>query len=58
MLRPAELAEFWHSEEVRAELGNPGFTVDDDTQVLTQRFRLVSLEEADDTRSESSAPRP
>jgi uncharacterized protein YhfF len=32
---------FWHSEEVRAELGDPGFTVDDDTRVLTQRFRLV-----------------
>ncbi|WP_406043430.1 ASCH domain-containing protein [Micromonospora sp. NBC_00898] len=32
---------FWHSAEVRAELGDPGFTVDDDTLVLTQRFRLV-----------------
>ncbi|MBQ1071564.1 ASCH domain-containing protein [Micromonospora sp. C31] len=32
---------FWHSAEVRAELGDPGFTVDDDTQVLLQRFRLV-----------------
>jgi len=36
--------EFWHSEEVRAELGDPGFTVDDDTPVRTQRFRLVSRE--------------
>src|SRR5690348_1326245 len=36
--------QFWHSEEARAELGDPGFTVDDDTPVLTQRFRLVSLE--------------
>jgi uncharacterized protein YhfF len=33
--------EFWHSPEVRAELGDPGFTVDDDTLVLAQRFRLV-----------------
>lgn len=33
---------FWHSTEVRAELGEPGFTVDDDTLVLTQRFRLVT----------------
>jgi uncharacterized protein YhfF len=33
--------KFWHSEEVRAELGDPDFTVDDDTLVLTQRFRLV-----------------
>ncbi|MFE9654939.1 ASCH domain-containing protein [Micromonospora sp. NPDC006431] len=32
---------FWQSEEVRAELGDPGFTVDDDTLVLAQRFRLV-----------------
>ncbi|MGW0523648.1 ASCH domain-containing protein [Crossiella sp. NPDC003009] len=34
--------EFWHSPEVRAELGDPGFTVDDDTLVLAQRFRLVT----------------
>ncbi|MET8348679.1 MULTISPECIES: ASCH domain-containing protein [unclassified Micromonospora] len=32
---------FWHSAEVREELGDPGFTVDDDTLVVTQRFRLV-----------------
>lgn len=32
---------FWHSAEVRAELGDPGFTVDDDTEVLLERFRLV-----------------
>ncbi|WP_405776043.1 ASCH domain-containing protein [Streptomyces sp. NBC_00859] len=32
---------FWHSAEVREELGDPDFTVDDDTQVLAQRFRLV-----------------
>ncbi|MER7335667.1 MULTISPECIES: ASCH domain-containing protein [unclassified Micromonospora] len=32
---------FWHSEEVRAELGDPGFTVDDDTLVVTKRFRLL-----------------
>jgi hypothetical protein len=31
---------FWHSAEVRAELGDPGFTVNDDTLVLAQRFRL------------------
>ncbi|GAA5199491.1 hypothetical protein GCM10023322_75250 [Rugosimonospora acidiphila] len=33
--------EFWHAPEVRAELGDPGFTVDDDTQVVASRFRLV-----------------
>ncbi|MBH5338740.1 ASCH domain-containing protein [Streptomyces pactum] len=32
---------FWHSPELRAELGDPDFTVDDDTLVLAQRFRLV-----------------
>ncbi|MEU9187859.1 ASCH domain-containing protein [Streptomyces sp. NPDC048484] len=32
---------FWHSAEVREELDDPDFTVDDDTQVLAQRFRLV-----------------
>ncbi|WP_234582810.1 ASCH domain-containing protein [Micromonospora sp. MH99] len=32
---------FWHSAEVRAELGDPDFTVDDDTLVVAQRFRLV-----------------
>ncbi|HEU5428994.1 MAG TPA: ASCH domain-containing protein [Actinocrinis sp.] len=33
--------KLWHSAEVREELGDPDFTVDDDTQVLAQRFRLV-----------------
>jgi uncharacterized protein YhfF len=33
--------EFWHSAEVRAELGDPDFTVNDDTMVVVQRFRLV-----------------
>jgi uncharacterized protein YhfF len=29
--------EFWHSPEARAELGDPHFTVNDDTLVLAQR---------------------
>lgn len=33
--------EFWHSAEMRAELGDPDFTVDDDTLVVAERFRLV-----------------
>ena len=33
--------EFWHSAEVREELGDPGFTVDDDTLITALRFRLV-----------------
>lgn len=33
--------EFWHSEEVRGEMGDPEFRVNDDTLVVAQRFRLV-----------------
>jgi uncharacterized protein YhfF len=36
---------FWHSAEVRDELGDPHFTVNDDTLVLAQRFRLVNYDE-------------
>lgn len=32
---------FWHSAEVRAELGDPDFVVDDETPVVLERFRLV-----------------
>ncbi len=31
----------WHSPEERAELGDPEFTVDDETPVVLQRFRLI-----------------
>ena len=34
---------FWHGAEIRAELGDPQFTVNDDTLVLAQRFRLVHV---------------
>lgn len=37
--------KFWRSPEVRAELGDPNFTVNDDTLVLAQRFRLVRTAE-------------
>lgn len=33
--------EYWHSAEMREFLGDPDFTVGDDTEVLAQRFRLV-----------------
>ncbi|AOS62417.1 ASCH domain-containing protein [Actinoalloteichus hymeniacidonis] len=33
---------FWHSHEFRDSLGDPDFAVDDDTLVVTQRFRLIS----------------
>jgi uncharacterized protein YhfF len=32
---------FWHSAEMRDALGDPGFTVNDDTLVVAQAFRLV-----------------
>jgi uncharacterized protein YhfF len=35
--------QFWHSAEVRAELGDPDFSVDDDTLVVAERFRLVRI---------------
>uniref|UniRef100_A0AAU2JJY0 ASCH domain-containing protein n=1 Tax=Streptomyces sp. NBC_00049 TaxID=2903617 RepID=A0AAU2JJY0_9ACTN len=34
---------FWHSEPVRAAIGDPGFTVGDDTVVLAERFRVTEL---------------
>jgi uncharacterized protein YhfF len=34
---------FWHSPQVREELGDPRFTVSDDTQVVAQSFRLIRL---------------
>jgi uncharacterized protein YhfF len=33
--------EYWHSAEMRAALDDPAFTVDDDTLVVAQEFRLV-----------------
>ncbi|MEU2671843.1 ASCH domain-containing protein [Streptomyces sp. NPDC007164] len=35
--------KFWQSEEMREALGDPGFTVDDDTMVVAERFRVVEL---------------
>lgn len=33
--------EFWHSDEMRAALDDPGFTVDDSTSVVATRFKVV-----------------
>lgn len=33
--------QFWHSPEMRQALNDPDFTVDDDTLVVAQTFRLV-----------------
>ena len=32
---------FWHSVEMRQALGDPAFTVSDDTLVVAQEFRLI-----------------
>jgi len=34
---------FWHGAETRAFLGDPGFTVTDDTEVVLERLRLVEV---------------
>ena len=34
--------EFWRSAEARGEMGDPDFTVDDDTLIVAERFRLVA----------------
>lgn len=33
---------FWNGEEMRAALGDEGFTVDDSTPVVLERFRVVA----------------
>jgi uncharacterized protein YhfF len=33
--------QFWHSADYRGWLGDPGFTVDDETLAVLQRFRVV-----------------
>ncbi|MFB7978266.1 ASCH domain-containing protein [Streptomyces vinaceus] len=34
---------FWHGAEIREVLGDPGFTVRDDTLVVAERFRVVEI---------------
>lgn len=38
----ADHEQFWHGEEMRAALEDPGFTVDDTTLVVLERFRLIT----------------
>lgn len=33
---------FWHSPEMREFVGDPGFTVDDNTVLVLQRFKVVA----------------
>jgi uncharacterized protein YhfF len=37
----ADHEQFWHSAEMRQALGDPAFTVSDDTLVVAQEFRLI-----------------
>lgn len=34
--------QFWHSAEMRAALDDPGFTVNDDTLLVAEEFRLAT----------------
>ncbi|KJK59395.1 ASCH domain-containing protein [Saccharothrix sp. ST-888] len=38
----ADHEEYWHSADYRAALDDPGFTVDDSTVAVLERFRLVT----------------
>ncbi|MHA7268575.1 ASCH domain-containing protein [Arthrobacter sp. HLT1-20] len=33
---------FWHSQDMRNAMGDPHFTVDDNTELVLQRFRVVA----------------
>jgi uncharacterized protein YhfF len=35
--------DFWHGANYRGWLGDPHFTVDDDTRVVLERFRLATV---------------
>ncbi|GAA0456139.1 ASCH domain-containing protein [Streptomyces sp. NPDC046215] len=37
----ADHETYWHGPELRAALGDPGFTVTDTTPVIAERFRVV-----------------
>lgn len=34
---------FWHGEEMREAMGDPDFAVDDETQVVAERFTVVEV---------------
>ena len=35
--------DYWHGDDVRQALGDPTFAVDDDTEAVLERFRVVAL---------------
>lgn len=38
-----EFEDYWRGPDYRGWLGNPDFTVDDDTPAVLERFQLVAL---------------
>lgn len=34
--------EFWHSQDMRDAMSDPDFSVDDDTVLVLQRFKVVA----------------
>ena len=48
---------FWHSAQMREALDDPGFTVDDDTLVVAEEFRVVKKEPSV-TRSSAARAAP
>ncbi|WP_412540536.1 ASCH domain-containing protein [Longispora sp. K20-0274] len=34
--------KFWHGDEMREALGDPGFLITDDTLMVAQRFRVIT----------------
>lgn len=38
----ADHESFWHSDGMREAMGDPGYTVDDSTMLVLERFRLVA----------------
>ncbi|MER7910861.1 ASCH domain-containing protein [Streptomyces sp. NPDC096068] len=38
--------DFWHGEEMREALGDPGFVVDEDTVLVVEWFRVVEVGQA------------
>ncbi|MCZ2401606.1 ASCH domain-containing protein [Paenarthrobacter sp. Z7-10] len=39
----ADHEDYWHSPEMREAMGDPGFTVNDATETVLERFRLLTV---------------
>jgi uncharacterized protein YhfF len=47
---------FWHSDEMRQALGDPTFTVNDDTPVVLERFRVIERLDGNPVTSDNGPP--